>query len=321
MNPQRHISFPKAHPKGLRKIVYIMSPSYSGSTLLTCLLGQHREIATIGELKGSALGDIEKYMCSCGQKLQECEFWETLRSSEELQQFGLDFADWVTHFRSQSLLHDRILRAPVRGRLFEAVRTSVIHTLPSLRRQFDWKIKSNLAVMRAVSRLQGANVFLDASKDPNRLVYLLKHSEIPVKVISLLRDGRGVCGSIMKHTGVSMHSAVSEWRAKIREMSATLRYFEERDVIHLKYEALCESPYETMENICRSIGIGTFSESHRSDYLAHLLGNAMRLARLEEVRLDESWRLRLTQQDLRIFVDLAGRLNSSLGYSEKVGVP
>ena len=39
-------------------LVYILSPSYSGSTLLTFLLNTHPEIATIGELKAQALGNL-----------------------------------------------------------------------------------------------------------------------------------------------------------------------------------------------------------------------------------------------------------------------
>ena len=62
------------------EMIYILSPSYSGSTLLTCLLARHPDIATVGELKASALGSLDSYKCSCGELLRECQFWDRIAS-------------------------------------------------------------------------------------------------------------------------------------------------------------------------------------------------------------------------------------------------
>ena len=59
-------------------LVYILAPSYTGSTLLTFLLAQHKSIATIGELKATAREDLETYRCSCGSLMRKCHFWKTL---------------------------------------------------------------------------------------------------------------------------------------------------------------------------------------------------------------------------------------------------
>jgi len=40
----------------------------------------------------------------------------------------------------------------------------------------------------------------------------------------------------------------------------------------------------------------------------------MRLKPLDTVRLDEKWRRQLTATDLRIFDQLAGKVNDELGY-------
>ena len=69
--------------------VYIASPSYSGSTLLTFLLAAHPEVASIGELKASAMGDADAYTCSCGAPIRRCPFWR--RVCDELARRGLDF--------------------------------------------------------------------------------------------------------------------------------------------------------------------------------------------------------------------------------------
>ena len=44
------------------RLLYILAPSYSGSTLLTYLLSQHDAIATVGELKATSRGDLDTYI-------------------------------------------------------------------------------------------------------------------------------------------------------------------------------------------------------------------------------------------------------------------
>ena len=46
----------------------------------------------------------------------------------------------------------------------------------------------------------------------------------------------------------------------------------------------------------------------------HILGNQMRLSSIGEIRLDEKWKSALTERDLEIFEQTAGRLNRSYGY-------
>src|SRR5258706_9375366 len=70
----------------------------------------------------------------------------------------------------------------------------------------------NHAVIEAVMELQHGDSFLDSSKDPVRLHYLLRSDRWEVKVIHLIRDGRGVSNSYRKHEDADMTSAAWEWR-------------------------------------------------------------------------------------------------------------
>jgi len=103
----------------MRRLVYILASSYSGSTLLTLLLANHPEISTIGELKASALGDVGKYVCSCGRPILECRFWKQVGA--KMAAMGAEFRleDFGTHFRASGPVCDRILRASLRGKVFE----------------------------------------------------------------------------------------------------------------------------------------------------------------------------------------------------------
>jgi hypothetical protein len=120
-------------PVKRRDLVYILAPSYTGSTLLTFLLAQHKDIATIGELKATARGDLNTYRCSCGLLQRECGFWKKVAAA--MRQNGASFTldDFGTHFRADSFLCDRLLRAVLHGRFFEAIRSLAIRLLPGCR--------------------------------------------------------------------------------------------------------------------------------------------------------------------------------------------
>ena len=104
----------------MNSLAYILCPSYSGSTLLTLLLATHRDIATIGELKATHLGDVAKYSCSCGVPILACPFWEEVGGVMKSHGHVFSPAAFDTHFRAQSWLVDKTLHAGIpRPRLLE----------------------------------------------------------------------------------------------------------------------------------------------------------------------------------------------------------
>ncbi len=300
---------------GKRELVYIMSPSYSGSTLLTYLLATHPEISTIGELKATSLGDIDSYSCSCGSLLKECPFWDSLQQGMNGRKSPLDIYHFGTNFRADTELCDRVLRASVRGGLFEAVRKSAIAMLPGCNTTRLDILDKNRHMIEVICNLQGGRVFLDGSKDPVRLQLLNQSGLWNIKVINLTRDGRGVTNSFMRHYEVGMDVAVNEWlhsMTEIRRMESYLRPGQEMKVV---YEHLCEEPDKVLADIFRFIGVD--DEVVNLDYRNtnhHILGNAMRLSSTSEIRMDEKWKQSLGHEELETFSSLAGMVNRQLGY-------
>ncbi len=296
-------------------LTYIMSPSYSGSTLLTFLLANHPEIATIGELKASAIGDVNAYTCSCGDHFTSCEFWQQMvvAMRRRGREFSLD--QFGTHFRTRSAVVDRLLRATVRGAVFEHARTLATCLMPSCRSVRDDIIEQNRVFIEETKRIQAASHFLDGSKDPIRLKHFHDSGRWNIKVIRLVRDGRGVANSYMKHVGVSMGVAAEEWALKCREMSHVMARLPKGRVLTVHYEDLCRNTPEVLENILTFMGLD--ASDFPSDYdhaKHHILGNSMRLRSSGEVRLDEKWRRMLSDDDLRQFDSIGGRVNRELGY-------
>ena len=298
-------------------LVYIMSHSYSGSTLLTFLLASHPSIGTIGELKGQALGDIDAYLCSCGHKIRECEFWRNL--SQELGNNGVSFdlADFGTHFESKThALTNRLLLTRYRGPVFEIARNVAMRFLPGCRGKIRQILAKNKAMIEAVLKLQKADIFLDGSKDVVRLKYLVEARHWNIKVIYLIRDGRGTANSYMKHHKTTMVKAALEWEGTYREGKQILARIAPDSWVQIRYEDLCRRPEEVVDTIFRFIGCdpGLASREFRATG-QHIIGNSMRLRATSEIRLDEKWRRELSERDLATFGRIAGALNRKYGYA------
>ena len=78
----------------MTRLAYILAASHSGSTLLSMLLGSHPQIATIGEMNLSpkAMGDLNRYRCSCGALIRQCGFWQKVKEAMHHRGMAFDLA-------------------------------------------------------------------------------------------------------------------------------------------------------------------------------------------------------------------------------------
>lgn len=294
------------------RVGYILSSSYSGSTLLTLLLASHPGIATIGELKAQSLGDLDSYWCSCGELLRACRFWRRFR--EVCVRLGLpgDPGDFQTHFRVRSRPWlDRVMRARVRARSFELVRELILGFTPGAVSRI---VEQNRRLIGAVLDLQRAMVFVDGSKDPVRLKYFARSGFFDLRVIHLIRDGRGVASSFAKHEGLTIDAAAREWHSTHAECLRALEYVPRTSAMTLHYESLCGDAEGTLDRVFAFLGLPPRERNGPNNVEHHILGNGMRLSFPGRVSLDEKWRSSLSQRDLATFDRVAGALNSRLGY-------
>jgi len=296
-------------------LLYIMGPSFSGSTLLTNLLAMHSRIATVGELKASAIGDIETYTCSCGTLLRKCGFWQQVR--EEIARRGMEFPfeNLGLHFQDKHPLCNRLLSAGYKGGLTEQLRKIALYSYPRCRKKFNRIIENNRIAIEVIKKIQGGDIFLDGSKDPNRLNYFFQAGYWNIKILYIIRDGRGSTNSSIRHHNDPMAVTAREWLQTHVECDRMARE-RKSDCLTMRYEDFCANPDKYLRKIYSFIGLdlpphgATFSVQSQ-----HIIGNSMRLSSTNEIRLDEKWRQSLTEKDLAIFEKIAGDLNRSYGYS------
>jgi len=321
------------------RLVYILAASHSGSTLLSMLLGAHPQIATIGEMSLSpkAMGDLDRYRCSCGDLIRRCRFWEQVREGMASRGFAFDLANVGTDYRSVKSRYAQRLLGPLhRGRFLESLRDTALSMCPTWRTQLSEIHRRNAALASTILELRRAQVIVDSSKTGVRLKYLLRNPGLDVKVIHLIRDGRAVALTYMDPAGFadardparrgggmgsdrrserfSIARAAYEWRRCVEEAENVLRSLPASQWTAIHYEEYCLEPQATLRRLQEFLGVEPGSQPREFRAVEqHVVGNGMRLDSAAGIQLDERWREKLTEQELRTFNGVAGEMNRRYG--------
>jgi hypothetical protein len=280
------------------------------------ILATHSDIATVGETSGLTfkVSDVNAYHCSCGAPILKCEFWKSIEENMQESCPGFSIGDFGSNYRMpESAIIDWLLRKQYHGGLFETALWGLLAVSREWRQKRKSIDQSNISLINAVLSISGKNVFLDSSKNPERLRWLA-HLDIPTKYVHLIRDGRGVSLSYQR-TCLDFNKAVNAWRKTMNYCEAFLADQPKDSWISMRYEDFCAAPLNELNRILRFCGIPEMNQigSFRNAD-SHVVGNAMRLKSGSEIRLDERWRTSLSKQDLATFGEIAGDLNKKYGY-------
>ncbi|HET7695339.1 MAG TPA: sulfotransferase [Vicinamibacterales bacterium] len=296
--------------------VYILGAGHSGSTLLTLLLGSHPRICTIGEVKAPAIGAPDEYPCSCGERIAACRFWRELSREVAARGARLDIAGGATDIRRAPTAYLRRLLRPLhRGPAVEAIRDAALRLSPEWRGFLDRFQTLHAAVVTAACTITGKDVFVDSSKTGVQLKYLLANPRLDVKVIRLVRDGRGVSLSYRASEGFTFEAGARAWRRANEEADSVVAALPRERWYDLRYETLCREPEATLAALAAFIGVEPLDlRAYSAGPIQHVLGNNKARLRADEIRLDERWRRTLTPEDLHLFDRVAGDVNRRYGY-------
>ncbi len=176
----------RASDPSRQRIVYIMGRGHSGSTVLDSLLGNGKDIESVGELVSGILRD--RGNCSCGEVLKDCQHWTNIKKT-----FSESGFDWDTDVGA--LVNQAHLTSFVRT-IFAGAKSPWTTNLA----------QRHSALMNAIlSESSDKSILVDSSKEITRAFFLLRaHSD--AKVIHLVRNPEGVIASdlhrIVAHGGI-----------------------------------------------------------------------------------------------------------------------
>ena len=310
-------------------LVYIASIGRSGSTLLESMLGAHSQIQTMGELhiwtheiEGGGVRP-----CSCGQYVQNCLFWsEMSRRVDPLNQKG----PGVSFFREKH----------------NAGRTLRLNRLKSFDREYqpvekeqaeiDAYGKNNLEIfdnfLSLMKEQEGESPqwIVDASKDPYRLLWLIRSGLFNIKVIHMVKNPNAFIYSVTKHLlkegeGFNLHKRLyftarqsMAWIVQNALFSRiAANFLSSEDYLLLTYEEFASAPHKAFEQVCETIGCPyepQAVDSFRQGSVHTIAGNPMRYE-TKGIVLDEKWKTRLPKSSKTLASFLTSSVKSRYGYS------
>ena len=253
------------------KIIYLLGLGHSGTTLLGRILNAHSKAVATGGTKNIPLFVRGEKSCTCGaQSPQQCAHWTGVEKA--LATRGLSLCELEFGYDNQNNLNKDHLKA-----YFESVLESA-----------------------------GAEAIVDTSR---RRGYFSKLEEVPgVELIPvhIFKDPRAQASS-NKRKGMSV--ARSLWNYNLRGHRVRGMSTSGKPVLHLAYEDLCRDPEGEVARIMHYAGL-EFEQDQVSAFgekETHILGgNRQRTDKSSNIRLDETWRKRLTPLQQRLVSTFGG---------------
>jgi hypothetical protein len=281
--------------------VFLASSAYSGSTLLSYLLGTHPQIATVSAASGGRRQtQIDTYRCSCGRLMIECPFWLAVRDAMRargypdfrLDHFGLGFD------RRPGSRLERLRTGSLRWTWAEDMRDAGFAHIGGHGAAMAATGRRNAEFAAVVMELTGATAFVDASKERMRIRHLAQQLPMTLRVIHLVRDVRGVATSARHHGAASIagvEAAARNWNATNRTILRHVAALPRDAHITVRYEDLCQDPTAVMARLFAFMGVDPDAAAIATTggEEQHLLGNRRRLEAWTEIRLDDRWRTEL----------------------------
>lgn len=302
------------------RVLYIAGYGHSGSTLLDIVLGQHREVMGAGELfrlAGAAWREGEP--CSCGEALPDCPVWRAIvRGWEARAGSGVIAA----YGRLQARCEARLAVLPAGAADLRAYRTL------------------SLALFRSIREVTGRTVVVDSSKLPSRAAALAQTPGIDLRLLHLVRDGRGVAWSMRRRMARDPKAglqAEKRGRSAVRTGLAWMltnlaaervaRSLPAHASLRLRYESLLADPAATlaavgalagvgMEDVARAIAAGTpVAPGHV------MAGNRLRMAGTLRLRADSEWQRLFPAGQRRLIEGLCRPVLRRYGYPPLAPAP
>lgn len=230
---------PAPEPQATRqlRIAYIVGARHCGSTMLDALLGQAKGARSLGEVGGFSRF-AQGGPCDCGVVAGSCGACQAVVT-------GLDQS-------SDSRRLQDLFRLPAKER---RIHWALAKT--SARQQYAWLSDRMFSL---VAEATGSWLLVDSSKNVSRAAALALDSEHDVRVIHLVRDGRGFLGSHRRRAHLDGRPcrptlALAGWLLKNLAITALLRPRLGTDRYLLcRYEDLIADPETVLRRIAGFLG-------------------------------------------------------------------
>ena len=286
----------------MNELVFIFSNWYSGATLLSILLNNHSLIVCNGETFPFAYDELNKdqYICSCGKHILQCDFYSAVSSPVKHTD-----GSWNGYFRILPHLsnYNFVNKIALSFDRLVTFRNLFLST-SVLKRRLSSYLDAHLEFYEKARSYFGGACYVDGTKSIRRAELFINNAKTTktiIKVVSLVRDGRGFCHSFLKNRNLSKNDikeAMKAWREYILLVDKFIIRYPDVQIKIIRYEDLCSELPKTLNELCDFMGLDFEKSMIDVPTEHHILGNRMRSGFDGNVREDLSWRKNFSKQEI-----------------------
>ena len=305
------------------KILYLMGAGHVGSTVIDVVIGAHPRIESLGEAWKLPLAWADpgsERICACGAPIPACAFWREARKVWAELVGDDDVARYVRGMQR----FDGSGNAAAWPRLLRLRHGPGAEARDYLRR--------NLALYEAVARVGGKPTIVESSLSPRRAFVLASTPGIDLRLVHVVRDGRGVIWSHQNPAKAAVRKSFEPrttrhvtryWLTANLQSAFVYAHVPPERRMRLRYEDFVIDPEAALARV------GAFVGEDLTGLLTPALslrqpvperhtpgGNRVRLLREVQVRKDFGWMEQLPAADRAFFWRWAGWLARRYGYGK-----
>ncbi len=304
------------------RVIYIMGSGRSGSTVLDIILGHLPDAVSVGELSRlPQVAWVENNYCSCGERARACPFWSEISDRWRERTGGDHVGDFI---RLQRLFEGR-------GGM-----TRLLADKALVRRRFDDYAFLVRALFGAIAEVSGKSLVIDSSKQVGRAFALVNTPDLDVRLLHLIRDGRGVAWSLHKaykrddKAGITrdfrprpMPRTLLSW-TKVNLLSEWVRGQVPRESsLKLRYEDVMRDPAEELRRLGPLIGvemspvIDQVLSGEPFEVGHNISGNRLRMSGSVRFKPDREWMTKMSRATKQELWLLYGSFLRRYGYERE----
>lgn len=305
-------------PTALR-VAYIAGYGRSGTTVLDIALGQHGAVFGAGEITALTrhVWSGNEY-CACGCLVRACPFWSAV-VGRWLESEDSSLVERYAGLQAKTEGLANLARGLVGGR--------------GARRAFEEYGRQTAHLLRAIAAEAGAAVVVDSSKLPGRAFALSLVPGVDLRVVHVVRDGRGVAWSLLKRYDRDVKAGLQReivprpvartalrWALVNLAVEALCRRLGPARSLRLRYEDLTGDPEAALGRVGRTLGLDlgqVGAALHRGEPMGpghQIAGNRLRMGGAVRLARDDAWRSDMPADKRATFDRLCGWLLRRYGY-------
>jgi Sulfotransferase family len=316
--------------------ILIASIWHSGSTLLTALLGAHRQMAAVGEMDRLSLQFARSDRadkpgrCGCGRRPLDCPVWSAVAKAVK-ETYHVDLVTHPYDWRVSDIGCEKDLRwrAPISMAVregFKLLRYADYYHLPVLNRLARifparrlW-VAHRLFAAQVIKSVTATRAVIDSSKERIDLSDIHHYGTGTIRIIFLTRQVYGAVWSRVKRMKArrDVERVTKQWVKTNRQILHLLHEIPLQDWIHITYEDLCAKPVDVLQRLCAVLGYPYDPAMERFGEMdQHIIAgnNRTRTFKIDAIQEDVTWKECLTPAEVECITRIARPMANRLGYS------